>query len=107
MACSRLPKKFGGSVASADEIEMLSKISENTDYLITSSSQIEDYYREAFQIDRQKIKALGLPRLDYYFENHNLDKIKDDFAKNMISTRIRKSFFMLQLLGMMKSITMS
>lgn len=74
-------KKFGGSVASADEIEMLSKISENTDYLITSSSQIEDYYREAFQIDRQKIKALGLPRLDYYFENHNLDKIKDDFAK--------------------------
>lgn len=61
MACSGASKKFGGSVASADEIEMLSKISENTDYLITSSSQIEDYYREAFQIDRQKSRLSGFP----------------------------------------------
>ena len=74
-------KKFGGSVANAEEIEMLSKISENTDFLITSSKNIEDYYAEAFQIDKRKIKPLGLPRLDYYFENHDLDKIKKDFCK--------------------------
>lgn len=74
-------KKFGGSVAGEDEIEMLLKISDNTDYLITSSKNIEDYYAEAFQIDRQKIKPLGLPRLDYYFENHDLNKIKLEFCK--------------------------
>ena len=28
-----------------------------------------------------KIKALGLPRMDYYFENHDLDKLKSDFSK--------------------------
>ena len=60
---------------------MLLKIGENTDYLISSSKNIEDYYSEAFQIDKEKIKALGLPRLDYYFENHDLNKIKSDFCK--------------------------
>ena len=74
-------KKFGGSVASPEEIEMLLKIGQNTDYLISSSKNIEDYYSEAFQIDKQKIKALGLPRLDYYFENHDLNKIKSDFCE--------------------------
>ncbi len=74
-------KKFGGSVASPDEVEMLSKISKNTDFLISSSEKIEDYYAEAFQIDKSKIKALGLPRLDYYFENHDLDRLKEDFLK--------------------------
>ena len=74
-------KKFGGSVASPDDVEMLSKISRNTDFLITSSKKIEDYYSEAFQIEKSKIKPLGLPRLDYYFENHDLDKLKEDFFK--------------------------
>ena len=74
-------KKFGGSVASPDEIEMLSKIGENTDYLITSSRKIEDFYSEAFQIEKSKIKPLGLPRLDYYFEKHDLNSLKEDFFK--------------------------
>ena len=74
-------KKFGGSVASADELEMLSKIGNKTDYLITSSKNIENQYAEAFQIDKKKIKPLGLPRLDYYFENHDLNKIKSEFCE--------------------------
>ena len=74
-------KKFGGSVATPEDVEMLSKISKNTDYLISSSKKIEDYYSEAFQIDKSKIKPLGLPRMDYYFENHNLDKLKEDFLR--------------------------
>ena len=73
-------KKFGGSV----EIEnrpILSKISANTDYLITTSEKIKEYYSEAFQMPKDKIKALGLPRMDYYFEDHNLDKLKSEFFK--------------------------
>ena len=54
-------KKFGGSVASPDDVKMLSKISKNTDYLISSSKKIENYYAEAFQIDKSKIKAWSFP----------------------------------------------
>jgi CDP-ribitol ribitolphosphotransferase len=28
-----------------------------------------------------KIKALGLPRMDYYFEDHDLNKLKGDFCR--------------------------
>lgn len=73
-------KKFGGSVCSPEEVEMLSKISKNTDYLITSSKNVEDEYAEAFQIDKSKIKPLGVPRIDYYFENHDIQKLKADFC---------------------------
>ena len=34
-------KKFGGSVCSPEELEILSMASENTDYLITSSKKVE------------------------------------------------------------------
>ena len=74
-------KKFGGSVCSPEELEILSMASENTDYLITSSKKVEKEYIEAFQIDKSKIEALGLPRLDYYFENHDLDKLKSEFCR--------------------------
>ena len=74
-------KKFGGSVCSPEELEVLSMASENTDYLITSSKNLEKEYVEAFQIDKSKIKALGLPRMDYYFENHDISDLKEEFCK--------------------------
>ncbi len=74
-------KKFGGSVCSPEEREMLAMASENTDCLITSSKNVEKEYVEAFQIDKSKIKALGLPRIDYYFENRDLDKLKSEFCR--------------------------
>ena len=73
-------KKFGGSV-DIESREILSKISENTDYLIVTSENIIGYYSEAFQMPESKIKALGLPRMDYYFENRDLDKLKEDFCQ--------------------------
>ena len=74
-------KKFGASVDSESR-DILSKISQNIDYLITSSENIEKYYSEAFQIDKSKIKPLGLPRADYYFENHDNSDLKYALAKN-------------------------
>ena len=71
-------KKFGGSVENAS---MLKQISKNTDYLIITSEYITDHYSEAFQIDKSKIKALGLPRADYYFEKHDTKKLRDSFNK--------------------------
>ena len=72
-------KKFGGSVDIKSR-DILRKISQNTDYVIVTSKNIIEYYGEAFQMSKTKIKALGLPRMDYYFENHNLDKLKQDFC---------------------------
>lgn len=71
-------KKFGGSVDFKSR-KILEKASKNTDYLIVSSSNIQDYYSEAFQIPKTKIKPLGLPRADYYFENHDIDDLKSKF----------------------------
>ena len=72
-------KKFGGSV-DFESREILAKISENTDFLIVTSDKIKDYYSEAFQMPLSKIRALGLPRMDYYFENHDIDRLKQDFC---------------------------
>lgn len=71
-------KKFGGS-SDLESREMLKKCSDNTDYLVVSSKNIVDYYSEAFQISKSKIKPLGLPRADYYFENHDTDEFKSAF----------------------------
>ncbi|WP_407378861.1 CDP-glycerol glycerophosphotransferase family protein [Methanobrevibacter sp.] len=71
-------KKFGGSV---ENREMLKLISNNTNFLIVTSKHIEDYYSEAFQIDKSKIKPLGLPRADYYFKNHDIHKLRENFNK--------------------------
>ncbi|WP_298521768.1 CDP-glycerol glycerophosphotransferase family protein [uncultured Methanobrevibacter sp.] len=73
-------KKFGASV-DAESAEILAKISANTDYLIISSKNIEDEYCEAFQMPKDKIKPLGLPRADYYFEDHDIDGLKREFFK--------------------------
>ncbi len=73
-------KKFGGSV-DLESRNILEKVSENTDYLIVSSTNIKEFYSEAFQIPLEKIKALGLPRADYYFENHDIYDLKSGFCK--------------------------
>lgn len=73
-------KKFGGSV-DIESRDILRMISENTDCLIVTSKKIKKHYSEAFQIPESKIKALGLPRMDYYFENHDLNKLKADFCQ--------------------------
>ena len=73
-------KKFGGSV-DFESRDILKKASENTDYLIVSSSNIEGFYSEAFQIPQEKIKPLGLPRADYYFENHDISGLKSEFCR--------------------------
>lgn len=80
-------KKFGGSV---ENPEMLKLISDNTDYLIITSDFIKDYYSEAFQIDKSKIKALGIPRADYYFEDHDLDDLRSKFNERYNLTDNRK-----------------
>ena len=73
-------KKFGGSV-DIESREILRRISDNTECLIVTSKNIIDYYSEAFQMSKSKIRPLGLPRMDYYFEGHDIGKLKEEFCK--------------------------
>lgn len=82
-------KKFGGSV-DIESRQILKRISENTDCLIVTSKNIIGYYSEAFQMPEDKIRALGLPRMDYYFENHDLNKLKEDFCRKYNVSKDRK-----------------
>lgn len=82
-------KKFGASVEIENK-EIISKISDNVNYLIITSDKVKSQYAEAFQISKDKIKALGLPRMDYYFENHDLDKLKSDFSKKYNISKDKK-----------------
>ena len=85
-------KKFGASVE-LENREIISKISEKLDYLIVTSKNISGYYAEAFQISESKIKPLGLPRFDYYFENHDLTKLKEGFLKKYNISADKKIIF--------------
>lgn len=75
-------KKFSASSSgNYEEIATIKKASAKTDYLFITSENIKEFYKDAFQIDEDKIKAFGIPRTDYYFENHNNSKLKEGFVK--------------------------
>lgn len=82
-------KKFGGSVDIKNR-GILKKISEKTECLIVTSKNIIGYYSEAFQMPEDKIKPLGLPRMDYYFENHDSNKLKEEFCRKYDVSKDKK-----------------
>lgn len=68
-------KKFGFSI-----LEKYNKNKYNSIDLITvSSDKIIDIYQEAFGIEREKIKNLGIPRADIFFKEDEKLKIKEKF----------------------------
>ena len=73
-------KKFAASSSdNEEEISVIAKASEKTDYLFITSENIKDFYRDAFRIDGNKIKSFGIPRTDYYFEDRDFKKLREDF----------------------------
>ena len=49
------------------------------DLLTVSSDKIIDFYQEAFGIEREKIKNLGIPRADIFFKEDEKLKVKEKF----------------------------
>ena len=73
-------KKFAASSSdNEEEMAVIAKASEKTDYLFITSENIKDFYRDAFRIDENKIKSFGIPRTDYYFEDKNIKKLRENF----------------------------
>lgn len=73
-------KKFGMSIVgkpngpSREYIKTV-KIHSNYSRLYVSSSEVIPYYAEAFDMEESKIFPLGVPRTDYFFENHQKEKV--------------------------------
>lgn len=73
-------KKFAASSSdNKEEIDVIAKASKKTDYLFITSKNIKDFYRDAFRIDGNKIKSFGIPRTDYYFEDKDFKKLRENF----------------------------
>lgn len=73
-------KKFAASSSdNKEEIAVIAKASEKTDYLFITSENIKGFYRDAFRIDENKIKSFGIPRTDYYFDDKDIKKLRENF----------------------------
>jgi CDP-ribitol ribitolphosphotransferase len=53
----------------------------NTSHFIVGSSWMKEIYKTAFGADEDKIFNIGCPRTDLFFNNHIIDKKKDEFYK--------------------------
>ncbi|WP_286009325.1 CDP-glycerol glycerophosphotransferase family protein [Methanobrevibacter woesei] len=73
-------KKFAASSSdNKEEIAVIAKANKKTDYLFITSENIKGFYRDAFRIDENKIKSFGIPRTDYYFEDKDIKKLRENF----------------------------
>lgn len=72
-------KKFGYQVIGTKEgtsplLADAMCMHKNYDYVLSPSKEISKIYKEAFQVEEDKIKLLGLPRLEYLVEKKNQKK---------------------------------
>lgn len=71
-------KKFGASTEpDPTVIETLEKANEKVDTVVVSAEGIRENYAEALKVPVAKIKALGNPQGDYYFQDHDLPAMKE------------------------------
>lgn len=53
------------------------------DLVAVSSEYVRDFYADAFQIDRERIRALGLPRSDIFFDEEYLRRTRESVFERM------------------------
>ena len=84
-------KKFGYQVldrreGSSNKIAKIMKMHANYSLITCASNATREFYAEAFNTDRDKIKVLGMPRIDYVLEkndeiNEKTEKILQEYPK--------------------------
>lgn len=72
-------KKFGFSELNLKKIKYDKNQYKSIDLLTVSSNKVIDFYQEAFNIKKEKIKNLGLPRADIFFKEDEKLKVKTNF----------------------------
>lgn len=84
-------KKFGLSAPTDPNlVELEQKIALKLDYVVVSSQNVAPYYMEAFGVEEEKILPLGIPRTDYYFQEHDLESLRYKFEKLYPASKKKK-----------------
>ena len=75
-------KKFGLSSVTDPNLRKLEKqISDKLDYVIVSSHNVVSFYKDAFGVSEEKIIPLGTPRVDFYFKENDIEKLRKNFER--------------------------
>lgn len=73
-------KRFGLSSENDDEVrKLVQKGNKKVTHLFVSGKSVVSYYKEAFQVDKERIYPVGLPVLDYYFDEERKKKARERF----------------------------
>ena len=73
-------KRFGLCSALPEEVEKLERrCCERYTYAVCTSKNVAPYYAEAFNLPEQRVLALGSPRTDRFFEEHDVDSLRREF----------------------------
>ncbi|WP_297995624.1 CDP-glycerol glycerophosphotransferase family protein [uncultured Clostridium sp.] len=76
-------KKFGNDIKREYEIK-------NYDYILSSSKFWEDIYSSAFNVSKESVIPLGIPRTDILFNPKKLKKYKSDILQKYPKIRNKK-----------------
>ena len=87
MRCGAI-KKFGYQTLNKDsgsdsELAEVMNMHKNYTYITASSYKTMEYYKEAFNADKDKMKLIGMPRIDYILEENadKIDKIYETYPR--------------------------
>ncbi|MEQ2465174.1 MULTISPECIES: CDP-glycerol glycerophosphotransferase family protein [Bacillaceae] len=81
-------KKFGMSLIGkrngpSKEYLKAVKIHSNYSKVYVSSSEVIPYYAEAFDMNESKIFPLGVPRTDFFFDNHRKEEVIEKLVQKI------------------------
>ncbi|MGL4848769.1 MAG: CDP-glycerol glycerophosphotransferase family protein [Clostridium sp.] len=83
---SIIDKKFGANKSYANDMG----IHKNYSKVIVSSKEVIKHYGEAFNMEPKNIIPIGVPRTDIFFNNEEIEKVKEKLYKKYPKIRDKK-----------------
>ena len=79
-------KKFGYDLLNDDEKKVMESFAPKIDLVSVSSENVVDIYARNFHVDNSKVKPFGVPRNDFYNEEHMdsnyIDELRESFEND-------------------------
>lgn len=72
-------KKFGYDLLNDEDKKIMEMFAPKIDLVSVSSENVADIYARNFYVDKSKVKPFGVPRNDFYNEEH----LSDDYLSNL------------------------
>lgn len=74
-------KKFGYDLLNPEEKEVMERFSDKIDLVSCSGENVRDIYAHNFHVDKSKVLPFGIPRNDFYGEEHMGEEYIDGLRK--------------------------